>query len=74
MIFNRSCVDAVKENRFEDLSELVKKDNAGPGSQNIDYLLAEMVTTNQVNLENALKYASNPSLMKLKTTGIIHTE
>ena len=74
IVFNRSCSDAVMKNHLHELNDLVRKNNAGSGSQNLDIVLGNMVDKKEIALEVALRYATNPSLMKLQTTGIIHTE
>ena len=74
IVFNRSCADAIQNNQLHALHDLVRKNNAGAGSQNLDIVLGNMVDKKEIALDVALRYATNPSLMKLQTTGIIHTE
>lgn len=72
--FNQSCVDRVKLDNMEGLRTLVSRGNAQPTSQYVDHILAEMVKGQQLRLEDALRYAVEPSSMKLRASGIIHKD
>ncbi|MEC8380996.1 MAG: ATPase, T2SS/T4P/T4SS family [Myxococcota bacterium] len=72
--FNQSCIDRVKLDDLEGLRILVNKGNAQPTSQYVDHILANMVRSQTLSLENALKYAVEPSVMKLRAAGIIHND
>ena len=69
---NRACQTAIIEQRFRKLPVIVNDDNAGPGSISIDKELAALIQDRKLNLEDASRYAQDPTTMKLRASGIVH--
>ena len=74
MVVNRSCQDAIIQNRYDDLPLMVKKGNAGSGSVHRDKTLSDLLQNGDLTLDDAIYYAQNPSAFKLSSSGIIHLE
>lgn len=71
---NESLAAQLKQGNFQIIEEFVQKGNVGTNSISSDIQLTTWYQKGEITMNEASKFAINPSRMRLRADGIIHNE